>query len=65
MDMLIVEVKEGKAVLNRGGRDPSVLRTALTRFGVFDPDHAQAIIDQLLATGTAATPEGPQVRLVV
>lgn len=64
MDMLIVEVKEGKAQLNRGGRNRSVLRTALTRFGVFEPDDGQAIIDSLLDTGTAITKDGPQVRLV-
>ncbi len=64
MDVLIVEVKEGKATLNRGGRDRSVLSTALTRIGVFDHDDEQGIIDRLLDTGTARTAEGPQVRLV-
>lgn len=31
-DMLIGEVKEGRAELNRGAREPAVLRAVLTRF---------------------------------
>jgi hypothetical protein len=41
-DMIIGEVKEGRAELNQGAKDPAVLRAALTRFGccegeVWDP----------------------------
>ena len=33
VDMIVGEVKEGRAELNRGARDPRVLEAVLTRFG--------------------------------
>lgn len=33
-DFLVIEVKEGRAELNRGARDPEVLRAVLERFGL-------------------------------
>lgn len=63
-DMLIGEVKEGKAVLNPATRNPDVLRTALARFGCCSPKHAGDVVRTLLRKGRAQTPEGHQVRLV-
>ena len=64
IDMIVAEVKEGKAELNRGARSRSVLSTALRRFGAFGPEDAHDVVDRLLATGTAIAPTGPQVRLM-
>ncbi len=38
-DMLIGEVKEGRAELNRAARNPEVLRAVLTRFGCCAREH--------------------------
>jgi hypothetical protein len=63
-DMLIGEVKQGRAVLNRGAADPRVLRAALARFGCSSPEHAPRITDELLRRGGARLPAGHRVRLV-
>lgn len=63
-DMLIGEVKEGRAELNRAARDPGVLRTALARFGCCPPEHADAVVGRLLRKGAAHTPAGHRVRFV-
>lgn len=62
-DMLIGEVKEGRAELNRTVRDAGVLRTALARFGCCPPGHAD-VVEQLLHKGAALTPAGHRVRFV-
>jgi hypothetical protein len=51
-DMLIGEVKEGRAELNEATRDPAVLRAALTRFGCCEPQHASSVVQDLLQQGT-------------
>ncbi|MES2642481.1 MAG: hypothetical protein V4850_23560 [Myxococcota bacterium] len=63
-DMLIGEVKEGKADLNRAARDPAVLAAALARFGCCGPDHVRGVVRELLAHGEARTAHGHGVRLV-
>jgi len=53
--VLIAEVKEGKAELNRGGRDPRVLEAALHRVGRYGlADHGHTI-DHLLKDGVHET----------
>lgn len=43
-DFLLIEVKEGRAELNRGAKDPDVLMAVLTRFGLQDhPDRARSL----------------------
>lgn len=68
VDMIIGEVKEGQAELNRAARDPRVLRTVLTRFGCCDDDHAAHAVDELLRRGAAdlshGSVAGHHVRLV-
>ena len=63
IDMIIAEVKEGKAELNASARDPEVLTAALRRFGYIDDETAQEIVDQLLEDGNALHPAGPRIRL--
>lgn len=62
-DMLIGEVKEGRAELNRAARNPDVLRTALARFGCCSLDHADDTVQQLIRTGEAVAHSGHRVRL--
>jgi hypothetical protein len=63
LDLIIAEVKEGKAELNASGRDPVVLTAALRRFGQVDDDTVADIIEQLLEDGEAFHPVGIRVRL--
>ena len=63
-DMLIGEVKEGKAELNRAARDPAVLAASLARFGCCGPAHVRGVVRDLLAHGEARTAHGHRVRLV-
>lgn len=62
-DMLVGEVKEGKAVLNRGATEPAVLRAALTRFGCCSHEHAERLVAELMRKGTAQTEHGHRIRL--
>lgn len=64
VDLIIAEVKEGKAELNASARDPKVLRAALNRFGAVPDDRIASVIEQLLEDGEAEHPEGARVRLM-
>ena len=48
IDMIIGEVKEGRAELNRAARDPNVLTSVLTRFGCCSHKQAPALVKHLL-----------------
>ncbi len=63
LDLIIAEVKEGKAELNAAGRDPAVLTAALRRFGHIDDNTVAYILEQLLEDGEAVHPAGIRVRL--
>ncbi len=63
-DMLIAEVKEGRAELNRGARDPAVLRVALSRFGCCTQDEAPDRVQELIRHGTTRMIHGHRARLV-
>jgi len=63
-DMIIGEVKEGRAVLNRAASNPGVLAAALTRFGCCEPTHAVELGHALVRHGHAQTRHGHRVRLV-
>ena len=63
-EMLIGEVKEGKAELNEAARDPAVLQAALTRFGCCHRSHVSPVVNQLLPRGHAVTDCGHLVRMV-
>jgi hypothetical protein len=58
IEVIIGEVKEGAAELNRAARDPDVLRAVLDRFGRMEPDVASQVVEELVRTGTAMHPTG-------
>lgn len=63
-DMLIGEVKEGRAELNRNARNPKVLRTVLARFGCCSLHDVDKTVQQLINKGDAVTHSGHRVRLM-
>lgn len=63
-DMLIAEVKEGRAELNRGAKDPAVLGAVLSRFGCCRIADVPHVVKSLLQQGKARTHCGHTVRLV-
>lgn len=54
-DMIIGEVKEGRATLNRAATNPNVLAAALTRFGCCEPELAAELARRLVRDGHAMT----------
>jgi len=64
VDMLIGEVKEGHAELNRATCDAEVLRAVLVRFGCCTESHVPDVIFHLQRTGAADMPSGHCVRLI-
>lgn len=63
-DMIIGEVKEGRAELNDAATDPAVLQAVLERFGCCSPAEAADLAGRILQTGRAVLPVGHHVRLV-
>ena len=63
-DMIVGEVKEGRARVNDAARDPFVVRTALVRFGCCTPEAADAVAREMIRTGAAPLPNGHRIRLV-
>ena len=64
-DMLIGEVKEGRAELNEAARDPAVLRAALAGFGCCSREEAPRLADALIRDGHALLPSGHQIRTAI
>lgn len=62
-DLLLIEVKEGRAELNRGARDPRILEAVLSRFGLGDHPKRGRALAELERTGKARWPGGVWVRL--
>jgi hypothetical protein len=62
-DMIIGEVKEGRAEFNRGTKEPEVIRVALRRFGCCT-EHEESSVRALLEAGQAELSCGYNVRLV-
>jgi hypothetical protein len=62
-DLIIGEIKEGKAELNKGAQETNVMKVALRRFGCCDKRDSKAV-DQLVSNGRATLASGNQVRLV-
>jgi hypothetical protein len=62
-DMIIGEVKEGRAVLNAGATDPAVLRAVLVRFGC-PPGDAPRLAEALLREGATTLGGGHRLRMV-
>lgn len=63
-DMLVGEVKEGRAMLNAAATDPAVLRTVLVRFGCCSRQDAPEFVQALLRDGATLLPTGHRIRLV-
>ena len=63
-DMLVGEVKEGKAVLNAGATNPLVLAEALVRFGCCDPDETGQVVRNLMRNGNSPLKSGHRIRMV-
>jgi hypothetical protein len=63
-DMIIGEVKEGRAEVNSAVRNPLALRTALARFGCCSPAQALELARRILQRGHALTDAGHSVTLV-
>lgn len=65
IEVIIGEVKEGAAVLNRSARNPDVLSAVLRRFGAVDNEVIAQLVDQLIETSEAIHPAGIRIRLMV
>ena len=63
-DMIIGEVKEGRAVINESATDPDIVVKVLRRFGFCTEPEARTVARTLLAEGRARTSSGHLVRLV-
>lgn len=62
-DMILGEVKEGRAELNGPARRPAVLAAALARFGCCSSTGAARLARELVRHGRATTHHGHEVRL--
>lgn len=65
IEVIIGEVKEGAAELNKAARDPGVLAAALLRFGALRPEVIDQLVEELLHDGEAFHPAGIRVRQMV
>ena len=64
-DMLIGEVKEGRAELNEATSDPGVLRAILAGFGCCSREDAPRIAETLIRDGSVVLPSGHRIRIVI
>jgi hypothetical protein len=65
IDVIIGEVKEGAAELNKAARDPAVLTAVCGRIGRISPEIAEQVVADLIRTGTAIHPAGIRLRQMV
>lgn len=63
-DLIIGEVKEGRAVINEAATDPEVVAKILRRFGDSTAADARSSARTLLETGAVDTRSGHRARLV-
>ena len=63
-DMLIGEVKEGRAEINQTAFNPDVLQVVLARFGCCSAEHASKTATALIRKGSVVTHTGHRVRLL-
>ncbi len=63
-DMIIAEVKEGRAELNAAATNADVIRAALIRFGCCGHCVSDAVVSQLVHRGSTMLPVGHNARLV-
>jgi hypothetical protein len=65
IELIIGEVKEGAAELNKAARDPAVVAAALRRFGAMSREVEKELVSELLEDGEAFHPAGIRVRQMV
>ena len=63
-DLLIVEVKEGRAELNRGAKDPAILEAVLARSGLPADGGREKAFRQLARRGATTWPGDVSVRML-
>ncbi len=63
-DMLIAEVKEGRAEINAAAANPDVIRAALIRFGCCGHCISDSHLSQLVQRGSTVLPNGHTARVV-
>lgn len=63
-DMIVGEVKRGRARFNSAARRPEVLAAALMRFGCCEPKHARALAQKLVHSGEEINERGHAVRMI-
>jgi hypothetical protein len=63
-DLIIGEVKEGRAMINQAATDPDVVAKILRRFGCSTAADGHRLGRALLMNGAVDTPSGHRVRLV-
>lgn len=63
-DMIVGEVKRGRARFNPATRQPEVLAAALMRFGCCSPAEALALAQRLVRHGQARSSHGHVIRMV-
>ena len=63
-DLLVVEVKEGRAELNKGAKDREVLLAVLTRFGLEAHPRVDRSLRELERRGETKWPDETWVRMV-
>lgn len=63
-DMIVGEVKEGRARVNQAAYEPRVLAAALARFGCCSPGEALDLAQVLLRDGEYPLPSGHRIRIV-
>lgn len=65
IDMIVGEIKQGRAQVNPAARKHRVLAGALARFGCCSADEAHAVVETLLRDGSARAAHGHTVRMVL
>ena len=63
-DMIIAEVKEGRAEVNAAASNPDVIRAALIRFGCCGHCVAEPALSQLIHRGWSVLPNGHTARII-
>jgi hypothetical protein len=63
-DMLIGEVKEGRAQINEAATDPAVLEAALARFGCCPSMNTRQLAETLIRKGRTILPSRHHLRMV-
>lgn len=64
-DMIISEIKQGRAQVNPGSRNQQVLAATLIRFGCCNALEAPALVQKLLQNGRARAQAGHVLRMVL